>query len=701
MGAMTKTMTNLTAQNGVSPAGNLKKRVIMNDGMAVSIPAAAGNEPDVVMPLYMPGQTCRKVTQSANSNGNGHFHHKAESPAAERHPPEQTGPAPKLHRSVTSVMEESGSEYPHLLESAAHSEDDESVSSPRKEVRPDFMMSHSSDGSPARKSNGGTPEYVNSDDEVPPTPPPEPEVPAASGKRRVQIVNRVSRLSKILDSTLGMFRDKDYGDEITQTPSDAYSSVKSGRNSSKSATSLMTRKQIDKAAKKGHWRKQCWKMTAAELLGTQKFDNFVGLLIIINATTIGLQTDWLARSMSEDTPAAFARAEQIFCVLFTAELVLRIHVHRMRFFSIWQEGFAWNYFDWFVVMSQIFEVVLDMVTRNLQIRRTLRFLRIMRLVRILRLLRVLHLIGELRTIVSSILGSLKSLLWTVALLLMLIYIMAVYFTQTIMVHLLERPDGEFTEGDLILKAHFSSLGRSVLSLWQAMSGGFDWDTLAKPMLEEIGVWLALIFTGYIAFAILALMNVVTGVFVQTALTSAKSEEDGFVAEQIMSLFSSETDGFMPVISLDDIEQSMESPMKRKQWKAIGVEREDAVYLFKLLDFEGIGYVTFEDFLGGCLRLNADAKAMDLLTLVHESRKANERTGLRLCECMDKLCLLEEMVLILDGKEGSSDKVSNMAQEMTNMRFDVVRALRRLEKKSPHRANSDALLCSSSTLDFTD
>eukprot|EP00929_Paragymnodinium_shiwhaense_P054706 TRINITY_DN27423_c0_g1_i1.p1 TRINITY_DN27423_c0_g1~~TRINITY_DN27423_c0_g1_i1.p1 ORF type:complete len:271 (+),score=69.10 TRINITY_DN27423_c0_g1_i1:71-883(+) len=77
MGAMTKTMTNLTAQNGVSPAGNLKKRVIMNDGMAVSIPAAAGNEPDVVMPLYMPGQTCRKVTQSANSNGNGHFHHKA------------------------------------------------------------------------------------------------------------------------------------------------------------------------------------------------------------------------------------------------------------------------------------------------------------------------------------------------------------------------------------------------------------------------------------------------------------------------------------------------------------------------------------------------------------------------------------------------------------------------------------------------
>lgn len=54
----------------------------------------------------------------------------------------------------------------------------------------------------------------------------------------------------------------------------------------------------------------------------------------------------------------------------------------------------------------------------------MRILRVLRLVRIIRLVRVLRLIGELRTIVICIAGSLRPLAWTVALLMLLIYIKA-------------------------------------------------------------------------------------------------------------------------------------------------------------------------------------------------------------------------------------------------------------------------------------
>merc|ERR1712228_732899 len=97
-------------------------------------------------------------------------------------------------------------------------------------------------------------------------------------------------------------------------------------------------------------------------------------------------------------------------------------------------GWMWNYFDFLIVSAQLLEVFFELVARSTSIDisnfRLLRVMRILRLVRILRVVRVLHLISELRTIVSSIVGSFRSLVWVVVLLFLMIYIVAVYFTQS-------------------------------------------------------------------------------------------------------------------------------------------------------------------------------------------------------------------------------------------------------------------------------
>merc|ERR1719440_824884 len=211
----------------------------------------------------------------------------------------------------------------------------------------------------------------------------------------------------------------------------------------------------------------------------------------------------------------------------------------------------------------------------------------------------------------------------------MIYIVAVFFTQSVTDHVVEEKskDVNYIPNELTgnLMYYFGSLTRSILSLWQAISGGMDWDFFANPLFVEVSWFTGLTFTAFVAFALLALMNVVTGVFVQTALLSARDEEDTFMTTQIIALLNVASAGAnSAVITMNEIKESLDDPQTAKEWKSIGVQAEDARYLFRLLDLDGRGEVSFEEFLGGCLRLSGSAKAVDVLTVMQEARRSQEQ-----------------------------------------------------------------------------
>eukprot|EP00438_Fugacium_kawagutii_P004947 Skav216519 [mRNA] locus=scaffold4485:97602:102838:- [translate_table: standard] len=98
----------------------------------------------------------------------------------------------------------------------------------------------------------------------------------------------------------------------------------------------------------------------------------------------------------------------------------------------------------------------------------LRILRTLRVVRIMRLARVLHLVVELRTMVSSIVASLKPLFWATLLFSMLIYAVAVAMTQ------IANEYRGSSGADSKLERYFSDLGTATLALWGCIRGGMDW-----------------------------------------------------------------------------------------------------------------------------------------------------------------------------------------------------------------------------------
>jgi voltage-gated sodium channel len=362
----------------------------------------------------------------------------------------------------------------------------------------------------------------------------------------------------------------------------------------------------------------------AKIIENQWFDYFICICILVNSALIGVQTNHEAREGEELN--SIRRIETVFAVVFTVELLLRIYVYNTRFLTM--PGRGWNLFDSLVVGLQLAEEVGAAIaadsdedsgnpTSNFT---TLRVVRILRLIRILRLVRVLRLIGELRMLVLSIISSLKALGWTIVLLILLIYTTGLYLTQSVTEYRLKYPDKD-TDNSEILTKHFGELVPSMSTLFQSIAGGLDWSTVITPLSEEISPWLGAFYTVYMAFSVLAMMNVVTGVFVESVLKCAKSEKDLFMVNNARELFMSLDDGMNTQMTWELFHSKLDSPQMQEFFKAIDVDRSEARGLFTLLDLDNSDTVSIEEFVNGCFRLRGPAKSLDLALVIQEVRDA--------------------------------------------------------------------------------
>jgi len=171
---------------------------------------------------------------------------------------------------------------------------------------------------------------------------------------------------------------------------------------------------------------------------------------------------------------------------------------------------------------------------------------------------------------------------------------------------------------------YGDLGRSILTLFQSISGGLDWDDSVSPLIDYVSPWLALLFSLYIAFAVFALFNIVTGVFVESALATAKGDQDLLLMHNVRQLFNSADVDQNGNITWDEFQSSLENEQMIMYFQAIDLDISEAREIFKLIDIDDSGSIDPEEFLNGCFRLRGSAKAIDLAVLMHETKRMNKR-----------------------------------------------------------------------------
>lgn len=352
-------------------------------------------------------------------------------------------------------------------------------------------------------------------------------------------------------------------------------------------------------------------------------DKFGGILILLNALFLSVETDYMARFWKSSVPKPFQVVDFIFCVLFSIELLLRLSKRGCGLFRM--KGWQWNLFDVFVVLMQIFENGVKVCSKTMmgQLKGgtgILRIVRVARLFRTIRLIRALHLVRALNTIFVAIIKAVRSLAWTIALMMLLMFIVGVFLTQLVTDL---KVNNHLPQNSSSLLNFYGTLDRSILSLYMMISQGIQWRDGAQPLLDDVSPFILIVILFYITFTIFGLTNIVTSVFVESVIQAREESGRDALFHHVQKVFLGEDIQKMAgTVTCEEFREHMQDKEMQMYFKAIDLSPDDAHHIFTLLDVGEAGEIPVEDFLSGCMRLQGSAKAIDLAILTAETRNFN-------------------------------------------------------------------------------
>ncbi|CAK0882629.1 unnamed protein product [Prorocentrum cordatum] len=281
--------------------------------------------------------------------------------------------------------------------------------------------------------------------------------------------------------------------------------------------------------------------------------------------------------------------------------------------------------------------------------RNVRLARLVRLTRAFRLHRIIRFIAALRMLVYSILATLKSLMWAIVLMLMIIYVFGIAFTGEAL-EFADTAGGVVQDDHGKLLAEWGSLDASMYTLFQSISGGVSWREPATP-LHGISILPTSLFTVYIAFMYFAVLNVVTGVFCSSAVETtqrnpdliAKSIVDNRRActEKLQQLFGAIDDDDSGLITLDELELIADDNLMQAYFQALHIDFRDAHTLFKLLDTSREGAIRLDDFLRGCEKLKGNATSLEMAEISYDMRTMTKQLATMMAALEKDGCCLSE------------------------------------------------------------
>lgn len=359
------------------------------------------------------------------------------------------------------------------------------------------------------------------------------------------------------------------------------------------------------------------------------------LLVFVHSILLGFEIDWFADSLPhEPTPEWFSIANLVIVSIFVLELLLRFLRAGCSGFWCGMDN-AWNVFDGCIVTLCVADVIVDYWSKSLTASTaseefgTWRAIRFIRAVKIVRIVRVFRYAVSLRILAVSIMATMSSLLWTLALLVIIFYAFSLILTQQVAEHCrfipVDSAGQSQCSGDLLL--YWGSVEESGLTLFMAVAQGIDWQVALKPLwgVSYFSVGALLMF---VSITILLILNVVTGVFCNTAMESASRDKEvaarnlaatrTFQAKQLKEVFQQMDNLDLNAISIEDLDIAMESTELQHFLESMGISTNDIWTLFLLLDVEEKGVIEIDAFVQGCIGMYGTARSMQMAKVSYEN-----------------------------------------------------------------------------------
>jgi len=388
----------------------------------------------------------------------------------------------------------------------------------------------------------------------------------------------------------------------------------------------------------------------------ERFQAFVGgpifsiissFVILANTVFIGIETqisigNQIKRLQDMGQDSSHPAGEYFFTCFFVVELMMRIVAQKKMF--VFGPDKYWNFFDTFLILISLFEMVADAAV-NLSV---FRIFRIFRVVRLLKVIKKVQLLESLNLMVFGIINCIAPLVWAILILVLIMYAFGVFFMSGLSSSLedMDTSSGDFNM-DVVdgLDLQFGSVYRSIASLFEAVTGGNDWAGIAEHV-RGVSESLYCCFALYVMFITLGVLNIVTGFFVDGTMQAnvnareemlkQAQEKKNTMIQLVGELFTQLDTDQSGKLSYEELDSHLHDESLQEYFCVLEMEPEEAKDLFCLLDVRGEGEVSITDFTNGCLKIMGAPKNLDICTCLYQSRRM--------------IILLESLAAML-GKKG--------------------------------------------------
>lgn len=382
------------------------------------------------------------------------------------------------------------------------------------------------------------------------------------------------------------------------------------------------------------------------------FDVMMSIIIVLNTVLIGVEVDLGGDGSKGEREWYWYFTEAIFVVIFLGEVVAKIWAHKT-----WK----WIFFDvWNIVTLGVaiftfvnFVCALFGVYGNL---RMLSLFRIVGLVRLTRIIRRYNALVELRLTIQGLVASFQTLVWTVILVAVFLYVCAVVLTKEIGHNRDVYGNYRKLSGGWDHEEYFGTVGRSMYTLLQCMTLD-SWSSRVARHVIANQWWMAGFWVVFLVLSTFGILNIVVSVIVEHMLNAAKSNKKRMQVreerqrrmelESIRDIFKIADDDGSGDLSRAEFRQAVLN--KEVQWRMrqLDLPLSDAERLFDAIDGDGDKDLSIGEFIKGCAKLKGPAQSKDLLAVQAQADM-----------------LAKNMDTLMDSLE-ASERMMNVLDELTN------------------------------------
>eukprot|EP00931_Biecheleriopsis_adriatica_P045096 TRINITY_DN25845_c0_g1_i1.p1 TRINITY_DN25845_c0_g1~~TRINITY_DN25845_c0_g1_i1.p1 ORF type:complete len:549 (-),score=86.14 TRINITY_DN25845_c0_g1_i1:99-1745(-) len=404
----------------------------------------------------------------------------------------------------------------------------------------------------------------------------------------------------------------------------------------------------------------------------EALDYFAGLLIISNAITMIVALEWKGIQMgaklgvmqSGGWPGAanaFFVMDHIFCASFLLELILRLSLLRGAFFME-----PINIVDASVVVLSSVElyILLPLYGASLGNLTVLRLLRLTRLVRTVKVVKTIPAFSGMRVLAKSIACMLPSLFWSMVLLFICMTMAGLTLGTLLEDYILD--ESMPYEWRFWVWKHYGSSHSAIYSMYEVTLAGC-WPNYVRPLIENVSGAYAVFFATYVALVCFAILRVISAIFLKETLTAAQADQDIVMQERMSKkekystklhiAFLKMDESGDGMISRDEFKVIMHDPLVQNIMHLLELEVHEGDMLFDILD-DGDGHISYDEFIGGVMRLKGTARSLDMIALRNDLHKL--RNELRVALGKPRLTQLQS------AAEHEPEE-HDMAQELLGLR----------------------------------